>query len=272
MSPLRIKVYEEGDATVWIPVSSRSPQNQARAFLPFWGTSSFYKHGFKAAPESSRYFKALASVQAAYLTGEKSPFRVKRGIESQRKDAWRHGLASSPLLSPTRGWVEVPVNQLMSTTQEELALELERSGNFLVSSWRAQVSPEGPMFRQTTKEARTFQVEFRAKALEIWDAKCAVSNATCLLEAAHIKGVAACKAGVLSEVKDPFNSIILNVALHALLDAGMISFAYNGTLLVSKNINEHDRSVYGLDKPRSVPFNSKAIPYLQHHRDHVFIG
>ncbi|MBP5090566.1 hypothetical protein HUS91_34630, partial [Pseudomonas chlororaphis] len=140
MSPLKIKVYEEGDSTIWIPVSSRSPEKEARALLPFAGLKGFYKHGFKAASESSPYFKALASIQSAYLRREKKTFRVKVGIETQRRDAWRHGhgQSNSPLLSPTLGWVEVPVKQLMDISPEELAFELESSGEWLVSSKRIQ--------------------------------------------------------------------------------------------------------------------------------------
>ncbi|WP_139214898.1 MULTISPECIES: HNH endonuclease [unclassified Pseudomonas] len=128
------------------------------------------------------------------------------------------------------------------------------------------------MFRQTVREARTFQLEFRTRALDVWEAKCALSGATCVLEAAHIKGVAACKSDLIAEAIDPFNSIILNVALHALLDAGLISFTDDGTLLVSENINAHDRAVFGLEQPRKVPFNPKALPYLQYHRNHVFMS
>lgn len=272
MSPLKIKVYEEGDSTIWIPVSSRSPEKEARALLPFAGLKGFYKHGFKAASESSPYFKALASIQSAYLRSEKKTFRVKGGIETQRRDAWRHGQSSSSLLSPTLGWVEVPVKRLRDISQEELAFELESSGEWLVSSKRIQKDPEGPMFRLAVREDRTFQIEFRALALDVWEAKCALSGATCVLEAAHIKGVAACKKDVLSEAKDPFNSIILNVALHALLDAGLISFTDDGALLVSEYINTSDRSIYGLENPWTVDFNPKAIPYLRYHRDQIFRG
>lgn len=270
MSLLKIKVYEEGDSTIWIPVSSRSPERTARALLPFAGLKGFYKHGFKAASESSPYFKALASIQNAYLQREKKTFRVKVGIETQRRDAWRHGQSSSPLLSPTLGWIEVPVSQLMDISQEELTSELETSGEWLVSSKRVLNDPEGPMFRQTIREDRTFQLGFRARALDVWEAKCALSGATCMLEAAHIKGVAACKYDLIAEAIDPFNSIILNVALHALFDAGLIAFADDGTLLVSENLNARDRSVYGLVLTRKVHFHLRALPYLQYHRIHVF--
>ncbi|OUM05131.1 hypothetical protein BW686_22575 [Pseudomonas syringae] len=272
MSPLEIKVYEAGDSTVWIPVSSRSPAKEARALLPFAGLTGLYNHGFKAAPESSTFFKALASVQSAYLRKEKKTFKVEKGLESQRRDAWRHGQSSSSSLSPTLGWVEIPIRQLMDMSQEELASELERSEDRLVSSTRIQKDPEGSMFRQAVREERTFQLEFRTRALDVWEAKCALSGATCMLEAAHIKGVAACKSDLIAEAKDPFNSIILNVALHALLDAGLISFTDDGTLLVSENINTHDRTVYGLEQPRKVRFHIKALPYIQYHRNHVFMS
>lgn len=271
LSQATIKVYEPAAPTIWIPVSSRSPEGAARAFIPFNGIGGMYTHGFKAAPMRSSFFDALASIQRAYLTGEEKTFQTSKGPENQRRDKWRHGnTTGSPLLGPTLGWVEVPAAKLTQITEEELASEIESSGKKVASSKRCRVNPEAPMFRSVTAEARTFQLQFRIGALEVWGPECAVSGATCLLEAAHIKSVSACKLGNQLGLTDPFNSIILNVALHALLDAGLISFSDEGALLVSKHLGERDRLIYGVADSRQVAFDPRAMEYIRYHREYLY--
>lgn len=239
--------------------------------LPFNGLEGVYIHGFKAEPVRSSYFNALISIQQAYLTSDARTFQTKHGPEKQRGDKWRHGkIKSAPLLGPTLGWVKIPVGALQKITEEEIAAEIERSGKQVVSFRRLNSDPEGEMFRPLSGEARTFQVKFRAGALQIWGAACAISGATCLLEAAHIKSVSACKAEDASGLADYFNSIILNVALHALLDEGLIAFSDKGELLVSRRLGARDRNVFRVSAPISVTFDDRAIKYIQFHRENVF--
>lgn len=273
MSQSEIHIYQKGDLSIWVPVSSRSPQRKARAFLPFEGLSDLYTHGYKAEPESSSYFEALRSIQKAYMEKKRQTFIVEAGPESQRKDAWRHGKQkSSSLLSPTSGWVEIPFEMLTEISEEELALELELTGKTTVSSRHLKGNPEVPIFRKVSLEIRAFQFEFRTRALELWKPKCAISGATCLLEAAHIKGVAASKPENSSDMLNPYNSIILNVALHGLLDEGLISFSDEGVLLVSNTLSLQDQSIFGVDVPKKIVFNPEAFPFLKYHRDTVFRG
>lgn len=230
-----------------------------------------YTHGFKAAPMRSSYFEALISIQQAYLTSEVETFRTKRGKEQQRRDKWRHGnKKGSPLLGPTLGWAKIPADSLDSVTDEELASEIERKGERMVSFGRLNQSPKGEMFRSVSVDARTFQLKFRAGALQVWGASCAITGASCLLEAAHIKSVSACKAQDHSGLTDRFNSIILNVALHALLDEGLIAFSDAGQLLVSQQLGARDRNVYGVMGPISVSFDHRAVKYIQFHRENIF--
>jgi len=273
VSQFNIRIYQQGDRAIWIPVSSRSPNGAARALLPSVVPNALFAHGYKAEPESSPYLVALCSIQKAYMEKKRETFMVEGGPESQRKDAWRHGKQkSASLLSPTSGWVEIPFRMLDEISAEELALEIESSGQVIVTSHRLRVSPEGPMFRRVSQEVRTFQFDFRARALELWEPRCALSGATCLLEAAHIKGVATSKHENTSEMLNPYNSIILNVALHGLLDVGLISFSDNGVLLVSNALNQQDQSIYGVDTPKQITFYPEALPFLQYHRNSVFQG
>lgn len=271
LSEIDITVYIEGDKSIWIPVSSRSPANEARAFIPFNGIDGSYTYGFKAAPKNGGYFDALRAIQDNWKKSTARSFAIKNGHETQRADKWRHGnVTGSPLLGPTAGWVKVPVLALGRVTAEELASKLERAGTKFVSSSRAKIDPEGPMFRAVSVQARTFQLAFRDGALELWGAKCALSGAICLLEAAHIKSVADCKINDQPALVDPLNSIIVNIALHALLDEGLIAFSDSGDLLVSSKLGPSDRAVYGVGEPLKASFNAKALKYVQHHRNKVF--
>jgi hypothetical protein len=270
LSEQKIKIYSPGDANIWIPVSSHSPQNDARAFIPFNGITGNYTYGFKAMPKNGIYIEALQAVQNAWINNVTQSFPTQNGTENQRADKWRHGnKTGSPLLGPTAGWVEIPFASLEQTTEVELAAEIEHTGRFVTSSARTKLNPERPMFWPVSAEARTFQIRFRGGALSLWGSNCA-SGASCLLEAAHIKSVACCKLDDQYALTDPFNSIILNVSLHALLDAGLMSFSDAGELLVSRELSEVDRTVYGVNKPLKVAFRSEASKYVQHHRSALF--
>lgn len=119
-----ISVYQDGDATVWIPVAAGQHGGLARPFLPFNGLDGVYRFGYKAAPETGSYFHALSQVQQAHRLGERKVFLVNGGRKRdfQKRDKWRHGNAeSSPLLGPTLGWVLVPSAALGTVTSGELA-------------------------------------------------------------------------------------------------------------------------------------------------------
>jgi hypothetical protein len=273
LTETKIAIYADGDPNIWIPVSSRSPTNEARAFLPFRGLDGTYTHSFKAEPAADRYFVALAAIQKAWKEDITKSFLGKKGKEIQRADKWRHGNATgSPLLGPTAGWIEIPTTEIETVSAEQLTSELEQSGKRVVSSVRTCVDPAGNLFRQISAEARTFQIAFRRNAMMLWGTKCAISGATCLLEAAHLKSVASCKTNDLLALTDPLNSIILNIALHALLDDGLIAFSNTGALLVSSRLTPTDRKAYGVDESMVVRFDPRALKYVEHHRESTFIA
>ena len=169
LNELQVEVYESGATSIWIPVSSRSPKGVARAMLPFKGMKGTYTHGFKADPVRSSYFEALISIQQAYLTNEVRTFSAQNGPQQQRRDKWRHGNeVGSPLLGPTSGWVKIQTDALNDVTEEVLAAEIERTGKRMVSFGRLDHGPEGEMFRSVSVDARTFQLKFRAGALQVW--------------------------------------------------------------------------------------------------------
>lgn len=124
------------DTSLWIPICKPNPKYGygPRAFLPIEGLSKKYTWGYKAKPSEDYYIDALIGIQEAFVNKEDDVFQVSDGKgglkpETQKKYKWRHGRKkSSPLLSPTLGWVNVPTSELTSVSAEELEACLIESG------------------------------------------------------------------------------------------------------------------------------------------------
>ena len=129
-----ITVFEESDDFIWIPVAGKKG-GVARAFLPFNGLSATYRYGYKAALSSGTYIDALQNIQRAYLSNG------SRRQNNQSKAHWRHGdKRSPPLLSPSMGWVRIPLDRLEKITDQDLGNALsETEGLFAII--RADMAP-----------------------------------------------------------------------------------------------------------------------------------
>lgn len=118
---------------------------------------------------------------------------------------------------------------------------------------------------------RVGQDVFRSGLLEYWDGKCAVTGLAVpeLLRASHIKPWAACDTD--AERLDVFNGLLLAPNLDAAFDAGLITVADEGALLVSSSLSPADRLVLGLERPLRVQrVDLGHRRYLSFHRKHVF--
>lgn len=126
----------------------------------------------------------------------------------------------------------------------------------------------------TTKEllvnARVGQGMFRSQVLQLWGNSCAVTGAVTLdgIRASHIKPW---RDSTHDERLDSWNGLPLIANLDALFDAGLISFASTGTLIVSSQLRASDRSIFALDdrRLRKVP-SPYTLAYLEYHRSYVF--
>ena len=94
---------------------------------------------------------------------------------------------------------------------------------------------------------RVGQGIFRRGLLEYWDGRCAITGLAVpeLLRASHIKPWAACETD--AERLDIFNGLLLAPHLDAAFDAGFITIAQDGTVIVSSKLPVEARSVLGLD-------------------------
>lgn len=124
--------------------------------------------------------------------------------------------------------------------------------------------------REALANARVGQGLFRAMVLSIWKMQCCVTGSKILdaIRASHIKPW---RDSSDHERLDPFNGLPLVANLDALFDAGLISFADDGVMLVSKRLNKEERKLFGLTGLRlSVIPKAETAGYLAHHRQKIF--
>ena len=125
--------------------------------------------------------------------------------------------------------------------------------------------------RIATVRARLGQHRYKVSQSEMWDNACAVTGITepALLRASHAKPWADAND---SERLDPANGLPLVVHLDALFDAGLISFATNGFMMISPKLEPEAIALYGLSEKmrlRNAPTATQE-KYLQFHRRNVF--
>ena len=118
---------------------------------------------------------------------------------------------------------------------------------------------------------RIGQDVFRRGLLEYWDGRCAITGlgVTELLRASHIKPWTDC--GTDAERLDVFNGLLLAPHLDAAFDAGFITIADDGMVLVSTALPPCARSSLGLDTVLTVGGLQRTHErYLPWHRARVF--
>lgn len=116
---------------------------------------------------------------------------------------------------------------------------------------------------------RVGQDLFRKALLDFWQGRCCVTGLAVegLLRASHIKPWAKCETA--EERLDVFNGLLLAPHVDALFDGGWISFADDGSVLVSPLLGTQASAALGVSADWSVAGLSLAHQhYLAHHRQH----
>jgi putative restriction endonuclease len=128
---------------------------------------------------------------------------------------------------------------------------------------------------QTTKEAlvnaRVGQGKFRQQVLQLWQRQCCVTGSFTkdAIRASHIKPWS---ESTNEERLDPYNGLPLTANLDALFDAGLISFADSGELLVSSKLNDGERKIFRiLDCSLTKAPSIETTKYLAYHRAERFV-
>lgn len=114
---------------------------------------------------------------------------------------------------------------------------------------------------------RIGQQRYRKCLEQLWDGKCAVTGVSepCLLRASHAKPWNKCETG--KERLSPFNGFLLNVALDALFDKFLISFADDGSIMIAPSLKPEDLAAVGITpEMRIVGIRPEHLPFLSYHR------
>ncbi|MYA17232.1 MAG: HNH endonuclease [Gammaproteobacteria bacterium] len=114
---------------------------------------------------------------------------------------------------------------------------------------------------------------FRRGLLEFWDGRCAVTGIDVpeLLRASHIKPWTDCATD--SERLDVFNGLLLAPHLDAAFDAGFITVAEDGAVLISPDLPPDTHPALGLrGSIEVVGLDRTHEHYLRWHRANVFRG
>ena len=114
---------------------------------------------------------------------------------------------------------------------------------------------------------RIGQQRYRKALEQLWDGKCAVTGVSepCLLRASHAMPWKECKTG--KERLSPFNGFLLNVALDALFDKFLISFANDGQILTAPRLNFSELKLVGINTDLHLQkVYPQHLPFLAFHR------
>lgn len=120
-------------------------------------------------------------------------------------------------------------------------------------------------------KVRLNQTLFRRKLIEYWNGKCSVTGCekTDLLKASHIKPWRDCVKN--SESVNVYNGLLLIPDLDAAFDAGYISFADDGRIMISGKLSEKDKSKLGIDPDMKLrKMNPEHQKFLKYHRENIF--
>ncbi len=172
---------------------------------------------------------------------------------------------------------QIPINGDMSngSTTYRSAANLYRKfrvaqSNGLPGASSPIAEADLPTEKDRMTKVRIGQDRFRYLVLERWDYRCAVTKACILLTASHIKPWRSCTN---SERLDAFNGICLSPLFDRAFDIGVITFRFDGHLILSPTIPTLEAQKLGLHtniRLRGLGHHHK--PYLEYHQKHIWQG
>jgi hypothetical protein len=119
--------------------------------------------------------------------------------------------------------------------------------------------------RKQLIDARLGQGRFRSGVENRWNRRCAVTGCaiSAVVRASHIKPWSQSTNG---ERLNPANGIFLAAHIDALFDRGLISFANDGSMLLSPQIDTGERRRLGIPKPLRRKPDWQEKRFFQYHR------
>ena len=120
--------------------------------------------------------------------------------------------------------------------------------------------------------SRRGQGRFRNETLRFWGGRCAVSGLaeSCFLVASHIKPW---KDANPNERLDGFNGLPLTPNLDRAFDRGYVSFAKDGSIMISPVLNADSMQALGIRPDMALRMCDDRIgTYMAYHREHIFVA
>ena len=111
---------------------------------------------------------------------------------------------------------------------------------------------------------RVSQGYYRQQIIEKWDGKCPVTIQTNILIASHIVPWSESNN---EERLDVENGILLSPNVDALFDKHFISFQDDGSILISKKLDNFNRDSLKIQKKIKIPISDGMKKYLKRHRE-----
>ncbi len=139
-----------------------------------------------------------------------------------------------------------------------------------------RLSPEEPKGVTETDvhglvKQRRGQDKLRDDLMTYWNSKCAVTNVDTeeFLIASHIKPWSECESS--TEKLDPYNALLLNVALDKAFDRGYITFDDDGKIKLNPSWNWEEANLMGIKSNMKLhQIDQRHKHYLQYHRKNIW--
>jgi hypothetical protein len=157
----------------------------------------------------------------------------------------------------------------------ELAMSLPNHTAEIYAEEVAKVEAQPPAATEALRlvKQRIGQNLFRQALMDYWGGACAVTGLDLpeALRASHAKPWATCETD--AERLDVFNGFLLAAHLDALFDQGLLTFAADGTAILSPRLTATQATLLGLTGGETVRLrwvSPAHLPCLAWHRERVF--
>ncbi|HEX2789649.1 MAG TPA: HNH endonuclease [Steroidobacteraceae bacterium] len=196
------------------------------------------------------------------LPARQSPLRAS-GTANQQ-------LHLAEIATPLAELLRVLLQRQVEDGEARIGMEMDgRLADKAIEEQLWQRSDIGPRERRQLINARIGQGIFRER-VELLETACRVTGILDrrYLRATHIKPW---KDAGDAEKLDGANGLLLSPHIHHLFDRGHISFADDGTLLISRHLNPYVRKAWGLERPAPArAFTPEQRAHLDYHRQQIF--
>lgn len=241
----------------WALQSVRALHHDRAAFDKVWRGDLEWIPNWRCPADAFLWLDKPAQLDPRELRGTgKLLTMFGRHTEIDRAEAL-HMLDFVPGEDRTAHWHRIKA-EIESTDGDAISLDLSalRSRKDLAATTRKQLV-----------DARLGQGRFRRDVESLWGGACAVSSCqlAAVLRASHIVAWSRCDD---RQRLDSANGLVLTAELDALFDRGLISFDDSGCMLVSAQVPDTARKLFGLPRPLRKAPSGRQRRYLADHRSH----